>query len=294
MKFLQPITLSDAMLVSSSIPEADHAAWVAGTTYAAGEKVIKGHRRWESAKASNVGHDPQGSDPTWWNDLGPTSRWAMFDRAVGTVAVGTNPITVVLNPGTPINALAFLFLVASWVRVEVTFNSSTIYDRTFGLADVRLNAGWFDYFFEPLARQTTLIVSDLPPVGTITITIAGTECGMLAVGRMYEVGKTAASPKVSLVDFSRKETDAYGVTTFVERGFSKKIECDVIVPFARAEAVDKKIAEIRAQPVIWIGGNGLDTGLLVIYGIAADWGIVVSYPHAGISDASLTIEGITA
>ena len=135
MKFVHPITLTDDMVVLSTLAEDDYPAWSSGTTYAVGDRTIKSHRKWESLKAANVAHDPEGLDAMWWVDVGPTNRWAMFDRAVGTSSTGTNPIVVVLSPGTPINALALLSLVAESVRVQVVLNESTLYDRTITLED---------------------------------------------------------------------------------------------------------------------------------------------------------------
>ena len=41
MQFITPVQITDAMLVASSIPEADYAAWNAATSYAEGDRVIR-------------------------------------------------------------------------------------------------------------------------------------------------------------------------------------------------------------------------------------------------------------
>ena len=292
MKILEPVVITDAMLVSSSLTEADHPAWAAGTAYALGDKVIKGHKRWESAKAANTGHDPETDDGTWWFSLGATNRWAMFDQAVGSSSVGTSPITVALNVGVAITALALLDLAATSVQVVVTASGATIYDKTYVMEDARPVSGWFDYFFEPLAKQTELIVEDLPPLGELAVTINGTSVGTLAVGRMYDMGRTREKPEVSIIDYSKKNTNDFGVTTVVERGYSKRIVADVIIPANRTDAVANKLAEVRAVPVIWIARDGLNYSCLVAYGYYKDWGINISYPHAGICEGRLTIEGL--
>ena len=293
MKILDPVSITDATLVSSSLTEADHQVWAVGTTYALGDKVIKGHVRWESAKAANVGKDPEIDDGTNWFALGATNRWAMFDKAVGSASVGTSPITAVLNPGEAITSLALLDLTATSVQVAVVADSVTIYDKTYVMADLRPVAGWFDYFFEPLSKQSDLIIEDLPPFGTITVTIAGTSVGTLAVGRTYDIGRTGINPEISIIDYSKKDTDDYGVTSVIERGYSKRIVCDVIVQSNRTDAIAKKLSEIRAKPVIWIAHDGLSFSSLVAYGYYKDWGINITYPFAGICEGRLTIEGLT-
>ena len=104
MKVISPVALTTAMLTADSLPENDYPEWAAGTTYAAGQMVIRAstHRIYQSVKAGNVGHDPATRvDDTWWTDQGPTNRWAMFDQAVGTYTVGTGSITLTLAPGHP-------------------------------------------------------------------------------------------------------------------------------------------------------------------------------------------------
>ena len=293
MKILEPVVITDAMLISSSLPEDDHPVWAVGTTYALGDKVIKGHVRWESAQAANIGHDPESDDGTWWISLGATNRWAMFDQAVGSSSVGTSPFAVVINTGTAITSLALLDLAATSVQVAVTADATTLYDKTYVMEDARPVTGWFDYFFEPLAKQTELIVEDLPPFGDVTVTINGTGVGTLAVGRMYDMGRTRENPEVSIVDYSKKETNTFGVTTVLERGYSKRIVADVIIQANRTDVVAKKLADIRAVPVIWIAHDGLNYSSLVAYGYYKDWGINISYPHAGICEGRLTIEGLT-
>ena len=61
-----PVAITDAMVTATDVPEADYAAWDGGTTYALGDRRIKGHKIWESAQAGNTGHDPETSGSAWW------------------------------------------------------------------------------------------------------------------------------------------------------------------------------------------------------------------------------------
>ena len=81
MQFIKPVSISDATLISSTIAETDYSAWSSGTTYALGDKVIltSTHRVYESLQAANTNHNPTEAASTWWLDIGPTNRWAMFD-----------------------------------------------------------------------------------------------------------------------------------------------------------------------------------------------------------------------
>jgi hypothetical protein len=128
MKLIRPTAVSDTNLVSSTVPETDHAAWSSGTTYALAARVIKAHRIWESTQASNTNHDPQTAGISWWVDMGPTNRWGMFDTVVGTETTATGSITLVLEPGR-IDALALLQLDAATVTVNMTLAGDTVFWR---------------------------------------------------------------------------------------------------------------------------------------------------------------------
>src|SRR5574343_1388504 len=83
MKLLRPITITDAMLISSGIAEpdaGDPATWNSCTTYVAGNTVrlASTHRIYKSMQAGNLNHDPSTDDGTWWVSMGGVNRWAMF------------------------------------------------------------------------------------------------------------------------------------------------------------------------------------------------------------------------
>jgi hypothetical protein len=72
-KLIKPITVTDAKLASSSVPEAVVTEYAAGTTYAAGDirGVTSGTAQdvYQSLQAGNIGHAPA-SSPAWWKLLG--------------------------------------------------------------------------------------------------------------------------------------------------------------------------------------------------------------------------------
>lgn len=97
MRVTPPITITDAMLVSSSVVEVAPAAYVSGTTYGAGVISSTGTvggviAVWKSLSAGNIGHAPATS-PTWWQDIGTTysvydatHTYALGDRVIDPVA----------------------------------------------------------------------------------------------------------------------------------------------------------------------------------------------------------------
>jgi len=297
MKLIRPVTLTDVMLVSSTAPENDYPTWSSVTAYAAGARVIlyATHRRYEALAAStNVS---PATDPTKWLDLGPTNRWAMFDARVGTVTAGATSLQVVLAPGS-VDALALIDTQAEIATVTLTAGGSTVYSRTqtFNVGGVAID-NWFSWFFEPLGQKTSMLFLDLPvyAAGQISVTLTRDNpaeevaCGTLLVGRQLSLGDTEHGADIGIIDYSRKETDQFGVTSVVERAFAKRMTAKVVMPTDAIDDVHRSLAALRATPVLWIGSESFES--LTVYGFYKEFSIDIAYPT--VSYCSLTIEGLT-
>lgn len=296
MRLLRPVTITDALLISSTAPETDYAAWSAATTYALGNRVIKTstHRIYESVQGSNLNHDPAAdTTSTWWLDIGPTNRWAMFDQAVGSQTSQATPLTVVLEPGI-VAGLALLDVEAATATVTMTSGASTVYSASFDMIDGTELVDWYGYFFDAIEPRDTLVITDLPAYddGQITVTLtasATARCGTLAVGPLLEVGNINYGAGIGIIDYSRKETDAFGVTSLLERSYARRAEVEVVVEAGRVNYVARALAAVRAIPCVWIGDT--DYTCLIVYGFPRDWGININYPAYSLG--RLTIEGLT-
>ena len=122
-------------------------------------------------------------------------------------------------------------------------------------------------------------------------------------GVTSDLGVTEATPTISILDYSRRETDEFGVTTVVERGFSRRMfGAPVIVPRAWAkrmsvnalirtdmiDAVANRIAAVRARPVIWTADSEYDS--LQVEGFFKEFSIERGET---VSRLSLSIEGLS-
>lgn len=303
MKFIRPTAITDARLVSSSVPEADHPAWVAATSYTVGQRVIRiaTHTIYENVIAGVNATLPELA-PTRWLAVAPTSRWAMFDQKVGTVTTAANSMTIVLAPGR-INSLALLGLSAATVTVALVAGGETVYSASTNLTS-GVNVGdWYQYFYEPVYETSELVITNLidaallnlPAYGdgvlTIVITRTGgtVSLGMLVVGLVTEVGNTQYGASVSIRDFSRKEPDAFGNYQLVERAYSQKLSLDVVVMKVDVDAVVKNVSRFRATNVVWIGSTAY--GSLIVYGFIADWTMTIE--NFSFSQFRAEIEGMT-
>lgn len=92
MKVIPPVSVTSAMVLSSSVVEIPPAAYAGGTTYALDALVSTGTAGqvisvYKSLQPSNTGHTPS-SSPTWWQLIGTTysayaaGTWALGDRVI--------------------------------------------------------------------------------------------------------------------------------------------------------------------------------------------------------------------
>lgn len=296
MKVIRPNTMTSGAIVSSTATESV-AAWSAATTYASGAQVLRLDSVYQSLQASNLNHAPD-SSPTWWTRLGPGNKWAMFDDQVSTQTVGAAPLAVSFQAGA-FDSMAVLGTDAATVTLVVTDGAlgPEVYRRTVGLgADVVTN--WYEYFYSDLDyRRTQVLFTGVPLMGSavahLEVVGSGTvRVGHVAWGRMKPVGGLRYGVKAGIKDFSRKETDDFGVTTFVRRANSKTLVAQLEVQKAELNSTQNLLTALRATPVVWVGSDDPSySDLMVVFGFYRDFYGSVDYPTKAIY--SLEIEGLT-
>lgn len=273
------------------------AAWAAGTTYALDAQVQYNRSRYQSLQASNTGRQPD-NNPTWWARLGPANNWAMFDDQVSTQTVQTTgPLRVALQTGA-MDALAVLGVDADRVRLVVQDGAGgpVVYDQEQGMAAEAVTS-WFDYFFnDPTYRRTQALFSGIPPFGSSVATLtfssgSPVKVGHVSYGRLRSLGGLRYGARAGIKDFSRKDTDDFGVTTFVRRANSKYLTGTLEVEKPAINQVHNLLTSLTATPVVWIGSDDVyysDT--LLVFGFFRDFYASIDYPMLSIY--SLEIEGL--
>jgi len=299
MKVLAPLTISEAMLTSSTLAETEHAAWNSGTTYAAADRVVYLHKVYESLQASNTNKTP-GTDAAalWWIEVGPTNKWAMFDGSVSTASADTADIEVVITPGAIVDAVAVIAGIGATVRVQMHDGATSVYDQTQSLDSTPI-LDWEDYFFADQVLAGELLFSGLPRYfgGVITVTIEATSdsvasCGSLLLGRLHELGDTQPNASAGITDYSRKETDTFGTTSLLQRSFAKRSQQRVVLSTDDLRRVQALLSGLRATPAAWIGDDNTDRfAPLAIFGWFRSFSIDIPGPVT--SYCSIEIEGLT-
>lgn len=294
---IKPITVDDSNFVSSSLTEADYAAWSSATTYALGDRVIittGQHKIYESLVASNL-NNPPASSPTKWVEISATNRWKVFDSSGGSKSSGTSPINWVVDTGR-IDSIAVLELqdANSVTILGVSTSEGTVYNQTYTLNDSTIVGNWFEYFFSPIRKDTEVIVTDIPLYQdlrvTITVTGAGTVyAGNIIFGNRSELGATQYGARTGIVDYSKKEVDAYGRATLVQRAYSKRMDVTMLVDNDIVDSVQYLLSDLRAIPVLWVAAKD-QYELLTVYGFYRDFSIDVAYTNNSL--CTLQVEGL--
>lgn len=299
MKVIQPITITDAMLIASDVPEPDtgEVAWSSGTTYALDAVIYLAstHRRYRSLQASNL-NNPPATSPTWWLDIGGTNRWAMFDPYVSTPTTRSSSLSVTIAPGL-CDALFLYGMIGTTATVTMTDGAGgpTVYTRTLDLLTPSIET-WYSYYFGAFRQVPYFVLDDIPPYlnGRITLTITGSgtvACGVMAPGRSFTLGATLYGARSGIKDYSRKVTDeATGFTSLEQRKFAKTLRADVRIRSEAFAEVHSVLESLRATPCVWIGDGDGTIEPLTLFGFYRDFYLVLDQYKAGLY--TLEIEGM--
>lgn len=112
---------------------------------------------------------------------------------------------------------------------------------------------------------------------------------VLDSGETVELGTTEATPTIGIIDYSRRVTDDFGVTTVVQRGFARRMSVRLALPFQSADALQRRLADLRATPALWIADGRFAS--LSVRGFYKDFALDLSVPP--VSYCTLTVEGLT-
>ncbi len=104
-----------------------------------------------------------------------------------------------------------------------------------------------------------------------------------------ELGTVETAPTIGVIDYSRRVTDEFGVTTVVQRGFARRMTVRLAVPFDDVDTIQRQLAELRATSATWIADERF--GSLSIRGFYKEF--EVDHASAPLSYCTLTVEGMT-
>lgn len=298
---VSPIEITQAMLLSTNVPETDYAAWSGATTYALNARVIltSTHKVYQSLQAANTNKNPV-TEPLWWIEVSPTNRWKLFDSSLTSATTQATNITYRIEPGQAINAVAALNVQnATEVNIKLyspyTGSPGLVYSETIDFNPLPTSPDWWSFFYGARLEQTQVIKTDLPSytdcileiefIGGATLSVAA-----LLIGQQRAFGLGVKyGARVGIQDYSRKETNDFGDTILVQRAFAKRASFGMLVDKAEVDSLQNFLTSVRATVCLWIGSAEYEA--MTIYGFYKNFDILINYPeHA---DCELDIEGLT-
>ena len=291
-------------VMTSNVPETEHAAWSSATAYAVNNYCIltSTHKIYQCLIA-NTDNSPDlyltGATPKWI-EISSTNKWKMFDQIWNSqtfTSTSATPIIITLAPGTPANSVALLNVAATTITVSITANSLVIYTKTISMIDDAPAINAYNYLFTGMSLKTDLVLLDLPTgsnnVITITITNAldWAACGVCVIGTAVDIGGTQYGAKAGITDYSTKTIDTFGNALIVKRAYSKRMTATLQIDNYMIDVVGALLARCRATPMVWIGADNTTYTSLIIYGFYKNFDIDISY--SSLSLCSIEIEGLT-
>lgn len=306
---LVPVALTASHIVSITangvaLPEDGTPAWAGGTTYAAGARVHSAatHRVYESVKDGNLAHDPADPTnrvtatgaPTWWVDIGPTNRWAMFDSFISSQTAAASPLVITMRPGA-FNGIALFLIEADGLAVTVRSSpgGTLIYSQTDTLEGSE-PPDYYEYFFQGSKPRTQFTATGLDAYSASEIQITLTKqtgpvkLGMLVVGDLRALGVPERGVRVSPKTYSYIADDAFGNTRIVRRPSATGITIPVRVEHGDADIVIQTVQDLLDVPVAVIGSNDLFHTKLSTFGLISGDMDYSTWPHRMLN---LTVKG---
>ncbi|AFL75410.1 hypothetical protein [Thiocystis violascens] len=230
---------------------------------------------------------PQGIVPQ--DDPADEMCYQMFAPISNALTVSGSGITVEIKPTARWNAL-MLFNVGADTLTATILNGPT-YSVTQTLA-----------YADPLtpdllnAPSVYLETPDVDPAthpnATLRIVLSATGratyCEALSVGWRRVVGQTCYGTEISIVDYSRKDRDAFGNVTLIERGYSDRVNFKFALDTDTIGEVRELLAGRRAKPTGYLGVAG-DLATYV-FGLFQDFTIPIE--AFSVSLANITVDSV--
>ena len=255
------------------------AEFVAGTLYDLGAEVkVSAENNLYKCLTKDTTEVPTGNKTTEnWLFLGKTNPYKMFDEKYKSRTVkesGNLVVTIKMKEDGGFSkvsdGIALLNVSASKIRIVGVREGETICDEEFDMGVLDLfspckilncNFGQIVYkknlILTPLKDKDGLIVYGCR-ITEYTITFEPIDdetpaaCGVCILGKMQYFGKTLMNPKKSLVNYDVKDTNEYGDTAVVSRGFSNNYNFSFVGKNDIMQVADETLTELRSTPLIYV------------------------------------------
>lgn len=274
MRIIVPQTIQ---LLYSNVIDESYPGWSNTNTYNQGDKVIYNYKIYESLIANNVGYQPDVS-PTQWSDLGYINSRRMFDEYTNTYTSHSQNIEIEISSN-KCDTIALYNVTAQNVSIIVNSNGATYFSKTYYLYDSQ-SWGWIDYYCGDKKNKTKVICKIPIMMQSNTRIVVDnnnfyTQIGVLIAGKSVYIGTSLYAPKITMQDFSRKNTDTFGRTSLVPGFFTQEISCDIFLPTPDIDRINNILPALRAKPVFFDFNNNTAFESLIVYGWIDAYEVIV-------------------
>ncbi|MCX7172432.1 MAG: carbohydrate-binding protein [Proteobacteria bacterium] len=299
---VDPIAITEAMIVSTDVVETDYTAWNGATNYTAGTRCIRTttHKIYENAIAgidATLPEDAVKLTPARWLEVSATNRHKCFDTSNASQTVKAGGFSYRLHPGQVINSVNVLNADVDTVRVRMVDPTyGTVYDYSATLTRELLKPSWSAWHFSRRPRASSVTLHDLPNfydadiLIDVTVASGDASVGVILIGYPYIVGEgMQRGARVGIDDYSKKTTDAWGTANFVEGAWAKKMSFITKVPNTEIDSTELLLASLRAKPSLVIAADAY--ACTKIFGWIGTFEILIAYSMY--SECSLDVKGLT-
>mgnify|MGYP001193029528 CR=1 FL=1 len=323
MQIIKPVYITDSTLISSDIPAANslYPEWSSTTSYVTGQRVsvnyledgvtLGVHRiyecLWHTPANLNLyppDHLGLESGHYWWSRVSATERWKLFDLIVAPDranasdnVIGTTwESGVIWEPDTIWDSLTYSSMMITVMPGII--DSVAIMNIDCSSASVIMMNGATEVYNETQIPSTAtfnnLIFEDLPAYANAYVTViirnysGDINVGEIIFGLLKTLGTVKYGVGVGLVDYSVKQADDFGGFTVLERSFTKRLDCTVMIPMASHSGVMRLLENYRSTPLVWIVSDLYSTTMT--YGYYRDFEI--SLPNPTTAECGISIEGL--
>jgi hypothetical protein len=302
-------TIDETILDSSNVSASALDEWDSGTAYAEEDQVkvsfeddgTTPRRPIEVYEAlGNTTGDYPPDSTSDWVFVEATNRWAMFDGYVSTQTENSDSISVDLD----LAGLTCLGIFNTYgTSVSLTHASTEV--QTVSLIRDSIK-DWWDYFFATNRTGRDVLFyfpSQTPNVATLTITYTGgtAKCGLVVIGKYYDVATTQYGIRVGIDDYSKYVTDGSGQTYLSAGNWAKRADASCFIQNTYMDRTYNLIVDNMGTAIVvdyneYTEGSSdyhdSSSGLqcLVVYGFTEDFNLSLS--HKDYTVVSHEVQGL--
>lgn len=309
MYFVNPVDITESMVVSSNVVEDDYDEYSDETVYSAGMTVMVTdpgqHRIYTSLKDENqanqpedncvynlVDYDSTNEDSPPWLLIGTTNYWGMFDRRTRTVTQSPYILDVTLQPLKPYSTLGLVNVDADIVFVTLTDSiDGLVYSSFQKTKETAGIVGAYAWMFYPQSRKDVLLFHSIPVYPYAELRIVAlkydgmAKIGEVVIGTKVDIGCVSFGYEYGITDYSTKTRDDSGVAILVEGAYSNTLNVSLMVDPARGNAIKQMLSRIRAKPTLYVGD--IDRRETIIYAWYAELSLTAEYAGTHICNLDL-------